>query len=233
MPEIIDAVIQPLGRTPEVLEAPLAKYKPQVVALITNKEEWSDTTIRNIRSKWIKHTHREPEIIVKIIEDPWNVDAIDRYMAIFTEIVDEINMKYKKSEVRFHVGTAGGTNLMGIGSALSAFVHKFPVYYSAESGKYPELSVEELCIEIPFFEMLGPGSRVLKKQRCLKIMKFIAKSGPVQNDAIIKLLDSSPQNASAGRKPLEDAGLIVRTEMGYVATNIGKSLLASMVYEEE
>ena len=58
--------------------------------------------------------------------------------------MDEINIKYKKNPLAF-VGTAGGTNLMGIGSALSAFVHRFSVYStldSAESGKNPELSVE-------------------------------------------------------------------------------------------
>ena len=233
MPKTIDVVIQPLGRTPEVLEPALAKYRPQVVALIAGKNEWADTTIRNVESKWIKHTHRAPDIIVKIIDDPWGEDAIDRYMAIFTDLVDEIKNMCSPDVPRFHVGTAGGTNLMGIGSALSAFTHRFPVYYSAESGKNPELSVEELCIEIPFFKMLGPGFIALRKPRCMKIMKFIAKNGPVQNDAIIKLLKSSKQNASAGRKPLDDAGLIVQTDMGWVATNVGKSLLASMYYEEE
>ena len=64
-------------------------------------------------------------------------------------------------------------------------------------------------------------------------MKFIAKSGPVQNDAIIKFDGTTKQNVSAGRKPLEDTNLIVKTGLGWVATNIGKSLLALMDYEEE
>jgi len=67
----------------------------------------------------------------------------------------------------------------------------------------------------------------------MRFMKFIARNGPVQNDAIIKFDETSKQNISAGLKPLRKANLIADTDFGWVATNVGKSLLALMDYEEE
>ena len=67
----------------------------------------------------------------------------------------------------------------------------------------------------------------------MKIMKFIAIKGPVQTDSIIKYLETTKQNESSGRKPLSDSGLIIKSESGWIATNVGKSLLALMDYEEE
>ena len=67
MAEEIDVVLQPVGRTPGVLEAPLAKYKPQVVVLFTSQESYSDITIQHIEHSWKSHTNRIPKIIVKIV----------------------------------------------------------------------------------------------------------------------------------------------------------------------
>ena len=233
MAETIDVVIQPVGRTPGVLEPPLAKYKPQVIVIITSKDEFADDVIENIEKAWIKHTRRMPEVIVKILTEPWTADTVDRYMAVFDEAVEEIKKEYKGKDINWHVGTAGGTNLMGIGSALSAFTHRFPVYYSTEGEKNPGVSIEDLCLEIPFFELLGPGFKALQKLRCRKIMKFIDTDGPVQPSEIAYHLNSTKQNESSGRKPLVDAGLILKTDLGWMPTNVGKSLLALMDYEEE
>ena len=233
MADVVDVVIQPIGRTPGVLEPPLAKFRPQVVVLITSREEFSNSVIENIKMNWIKHTARMPEIIVKVLIGPWTSDTVDRYMEIFDEVVAEISTKYEGKTINWHVGTAGGTNLMGIGSALSAFTHRFSVYYSTEKDRNPGKKIEDLCIEIPFFRMLGPGFKALQKARGMKFMKFIASNGPVQNDAIIKFDESTKQNVSAGLKPLRGANLIQKTDLGWVATNVGKSLLALMDYEEE
>ena len=233
MAETIDVVIQPVGRTPGVLEPPLAKYKPQVIVIITSKDEFADDVIENIEKAWIKHTRRMPEIIVKILTEPWTADTVDRYMAVFDEAVEDIKKEYKGKDINWHVGTAGGTNLMGIGSALSAFTHRFPVYYSTEAEKNPGVSIDDLCLEIPFFGLLGPGFKALQKPRSMKIMKFIDTEGPVQPSTIAFHLNSSKQNESAGRKPLVGSGLIIETDLGWVSTNVGKSLLALMDYEEE
>ncbi|SVD00832.1 uncharacterized protein METZ01_LOCUS353686, partial [marine metagenome] len=39
VPDSIDVVLQPLGKEVGVLEAPLAKYKPEILVLITNMEK--------------------------------------------------------------------------------------------------------------------------------------------------------------------------------------------------
>ena len=39
---IVDVVLQPIGRTPGVLEPPLAKYKPQIVVLLTSHQQYAD-----------------------------------------------------------------------------------------------------------------------------------------------------------------------------------------------
>ena len=233
MAEEIDVVIQPVGRTPAVLEPALAKYKPQVIVIITSKDEFANIARENIEKAWIKHTRRMPDIIVKILTEPWTADTVDRYMVVFDEAVEEINKQYKHRDKNWHVGTAGGTNLMGIGSALSAFTHRFPVYYSTEKEKNPGVSIDDLCLEIPFFELLGPGFKALQRTRCMKIMKIIDTKGPVQPSEIAFQLKTTKQNESAGRKPLVDSGLIIKTEFGWVPSNVGKSLLALMDYEEE
>ena len=67
----------------------------------------------------------------------------------------------------------------------------------------------------------------------MKIMKIIDTRGPVQPSEIAFQLKTTKQNESSGRKPLVDSGLIIKTEFGWVPSNVGKSLLALMDYEEE
>ena len=64
-------------------------------------------------------------------------------------------------------------------------------------------------------------------------MQYICSKGPVCTEQIKEHLESSKQNESAGRKPLVDAGLILNIEEGWVATNVGRALMAMMAYEEE
>ena len=90
MVQTVDVVIQPIGRTPGVLEPPLAKYQPQIVVLITSHQEFADITIEHIEYKWRKHVRRVPHVIVKIVETPWTADAVDRYMTALDEAVEEV-----------------------------------------------------------------------------------------------------------------------------------------------
>ena len=233
---IVDIVLQPIGRTPGVLEPPLAKYKPQIVVLLTSNLDYAKVAIQHIEHSWRKHVSRTPHIIVKVVEKPWTSDAVDRYMTSFDEAVDEILSLdlVKNATTQWHVGTAGGTNLMAIGSALSAFTHRFPVYGSLDKAHNPTLQTEELAIDIDLFMNLGPGFKALQKPRSMKIMRYIIETGPVGSQDIIKFIDGSKQNESAGRKPLVDACLIVKNQHGkWVATNLGRSLMALMAFEEE
>ena len=179
--------------------------------------------------------HRLPTVLVKIVEEPWTADAVDRYMTAFDDAVEEVKQlpETKGAVIEWHVGTAGGTNLMAIGSALSAFTHRFPVYGSLDTAHNPGLRTEELAIEIDLFMNLGPGYKALTKQRSMRIMQFICSKGPVSTERIKKHLETTKQNESAGRKPLVDAGLILSIDDGWVATNVGRALMAMMAYEEE
>jgi len=233
---IVDVVLQPIGRTPGVLEPPLAKYKPQIVVLITSHQEYADITIQHIEHTWRRHVGRLPHVIVKIVETPWTSDAVDRYMTAFDEAVAEVegHELTQNATIQWHVGTAGGTNLMAIGSALSAFTHRFPVYGSLDQAHNPTLQTDELAIDIDLFMNLGPGFKALQKPRTMRIMRFIRSTGPVGSSDIIKFIEGTKQNESAGRKPLVDACLIVKDENGmWVATNLGRSLMAMMASEEE
>lgn len=229
----IDVVMQPVGRTPGVLEAPLAKYKPQIVVLFTSNRSYADITIQHIEHSWKSHTNRIPKVIVKIVEEPWTSDTVDRYMKEFDEAVLEIELECKSAKINWHVGTAGGTNLMAIASALSAFTHRFPVYSSLDSAHNPKLETKELAIEIELFTNLGPGFKALQNSRSMKIMKLINKEGPVNPSTICFHLNYTKQNESKGRIPLVKSNLIMKTDSGWVSTNVGKSLLALMDYEEE
>jgi hypothetical protein len=236
MAEFVDVVLQPIGRTPGVLEPPLAKFKPQIVVLFTSHQDFADITIEHIEHKWRKHVRRVPHVIVKIVETPWTADAVDRYMTAFDEAVEDVknHPEIQSSTINWHVGTAGGTNLMAIGSALSAFTHRFPVYGSLDSDHNPRAETHELAIEIDLFTNLGPGYKALTKPRSMRIMRFICEQGPVGTHAIIKHIEGSKQNESAGRKPLVNANLIRKNDDGkWVATNVGRSLMALMAFEEE
>ncbi len=231
----VDVVMQPVGRTPGVLEPPLAKYKPQVVVLFTSQASYAEVTQQHIEHTWRHHVHRLPTVLVKIVEEPWTADAVDRYMTAFRDAVEEVEQlpETQGAVIDWHVGTAGGTNLMAIGSALSAFTHRFPVYGSLDQAHNPRLRTEELAIEIHLFMHLGPGFKALTKQRSMRIMQYICSEGPVSTEQIKEHLVTSKQNESAGRKPLVDAGLILNIDEGWVATNVGRALMAMMAYEEE
>jgi hypothetical protein len=231
----VDVVMQPVGRTPGVLEPPLAKYKPQVVVLFTSHASYAEVTQQHIEHTWRHHVRRLPTVLVKIVEEPWTADAVDRYMTAFRDAVEEVEQlpETQGAVIDWHVGTAGGTNLMAIGSALSAFTHRFPVYGSLDTAHNPGLRIEELAIEINLFMHLGPGFKALTKQRSMRIMQYICSEGPVSTEQIKQHLETSKQNESAGRKPLVDAGLILNIEDGWVATNVGRALMAMMAYEEE
>jgi hypothetical protein len=231
----ITIVIQPLGRKPEVLGPPLARYRPDIIVLMTSEQNYADEFGKHLDAKWQKYVNN-PLIIVKIVSDPWTSDSVDRFMVKFDEAVKEIEEmpETRGKNLNWHVGTAGGTNPMAIGAALSAFTHRFPVYYSQEKRHNLNTEDAELAIDIDLFLNLGPGYKALQKERSMKIMKFIAKFGPVAPTAISEHFGFTKQNESAGRGPLVNTCLITKTDNGeWIATNLAKALLAMMAYEEE
>ena len=232
-PESIDVLLQPLGVTIEVLEAPLARYQPEIIVLFTNISDSVKLIEGHLKNLWRKHVKHTPKIIVKHIDDPWRSETVQEYMEAFNEAVSEVEASdnAKGKEIRWHVGTAGGTNLMAVASAMSAFTHRFSAFYTNPKSKYPELADTpgELVIELPLFSNLGPAFKSLsKKPRTLKIMRYIAEEGPVTVDSITMMLNGSPQNTSSGMKPLKVNLMITESGVGWVPTTFGRTVLAQI-----
>ena len=55
----ITVVIQPLGATPEVLGPPLAKYRPDIIVLITSEQEYVDEFGKHLDAKWQKYVKNQ------------------------------------------------------------------------------------------------------------------------------------------------------------------------------
>jgi len=230
----IDVLLQPLGFTVDVIEAPLAKYQPEIIVLITNIPDSVKLVEGHIQNLWRKHVKNPPKIIVKHIDAPWREETVEEYMEAFNEAVEEVSRMEdaKGKDINWHVGTAGGTNLMGIASAMSAFTNRFSAFYTNPGSKYPLLADTpgELIVELPMFSNLGPAFKSLtRKPRTLKIMRFIAEEGPVTVDVITKMLNGTPQNTSKGIMPLKSSALITESTKGnWVATTFGRTVLAQI-----
>ena len=229
----IDVLLQPLGVTIDVIEAPLARYQPEIIVLFTNLLDSVDLIDGHMKNLWRKHVKHIPRIIVKPIDAPWRAETVQEYMEAFNEAVSEVESsdEAKGKEIHWHVGTAGGTNLMGIASAMSAFTNRFSAFYTNPKSKYPDLADTpgELVVELPLFSNLGPAFKALtSKPRTLKIMRYILENGPVRVDAITKILKGSPQNTSSGMKPLKVNLMITESSAGWISTTLGRTVLAQI-----
>ena len=176
----VNVILQPLGRTTAVLKSPLAKYNPQIIVIFSN-EEMEDHVIlakEHINSTWSKYVHN-PEIIEVMIRSPYSKDTIEDYMKEFDNIIMKIKNNQKGNDVKFFVGTTGGTNLMGIASALCSLAHGFPTYYTLPEAFYPNEKPEDLLMEIDLFQHYGPAISMLRKRpRHKKCLEIFAENGP-------------------------------------------------------
>ena len=66
-PDSIDVLLQPLGSTIEVIEAPLARYQPEIIVLLTNLPGLVERIEGHMNNAWRKHVKHKPRIIVKHI----------------------------------------------------------------------------------------------------------------------------------------------------------------------
>ena len=236
VPDSIDVVLQPLGKEVGVLEAPLAKYKPEILVLITNMEKSIELVEGHLENQWRKYVKNGPRVISKLIAEPWTERTVEEYMEAFNQAVIEVkkSAEAKGKAINWHVGTAGGTNLMAIASGMSAFSHRFPAFYALPGKLYPELAEtpEELIVEIEMLASVGPAFAVLsKKPRSLKILRHISDSSdspdPVTQKSIAKTLDSTVQSISAGMGPLKKHGLINQPAVReWEITAFGKLMLS-------
>lgn len=224
-------IFQPLGRTPGVLESPIAKFKPDIIVVFTSMQSYADTAIGHVEKTWVNHS-RPAKVIVKIIEEPWNQDAVERYMKAFDEAVLEVSKMAENKEIKSYVGTSGGTNLMAIASALSAFIHRYQVYSSLDGDYYAGKSASELAIELNLFTYLGPAYKYLVagKQR-LKILKYISEHPGTTNQSLQYPFNCSNAYVSKITKKFKDNNLVINTPSGFVLTNLAKLLLSQLTDE--
>ena len=237
-PGSIDVVIQPIGDQVGVLEAPLAKYKPEIVVLITNKSKSIELVEGHLKNQWRNYVKNGPRVISKLIGEPWTERTVEEYMEAFNQAVIEVgkSVEAKGKAINWHVGTAGGTNLMAIASAMSAFTHRFPAFYANPGKLYPDLAEtpEELVVEIEMLASVGPAFALLtKKKRSLDILRHISDSSdspdPVTQKSIAKTLDFTVQNISAGMTPLKKHGLIKQPAVReWEITTFGKLMLSQL-----
>ncbi len=83
-PGSIDVVLQPLGKEVGVLEAPLAKYKPEIVVLITNMEKSIKLVEGHLKNQWRNTAGKhKPRVIPKLIGEPWTERTVEEYMEAF------------------------------------------------------------------------------------------------------------------------------------------------------
>ena len=112
-----------------------------------------------------------------MIGSPYSKDTIENYMKEFDNIITKIRRNQKGNDVKFFVGTTGGTNLMGIASALCALAHGFPTYYTLPSEYYPTEKPEDLLMELDLFQHHGPAMSMLRKKprhkECLELFAEI------------------------------------------------------------
>jgi predicted transcriptional regulator len=59
-------------------------------------------------------------------------------------------------------------------------------------------------------------------------MRYIDKEGPVTVDSITMMLKGSPQNTSAGMKPLKANAMIIESDTGWIPTTFGRTVLAQI-----
>ena len=225
-------IFQPLGRTPGVLEPPIAKFKPDVIVIFTSQQSYADTAIEHTQKTWVNHS-RPAEVIVKIIEEPWNQDAIERYMKAFDDAVLEVNKSNGGKEIKRYVGTSGGTNLMAIASALSAFIYRYPVYSSLDAQHYAGKSAGELAIELKLFNNLGPAYKLLTGgENTLKILKYISEHPGTTNKSLEYPFDCSNQYVSRITKELKKCGLIISNSSCFTPTILAKLLLSQLTDDD-
>ncbi len=224
-------IIQPLGVEVDVLDAPLNAYRPDITVAITNLDSSVKNAEAHLMNKW---RLIRTKLIPKFIGDPWRAETIEEYMGAFNESVEEIRRENPGRDIEWHVGTAGGTNLMGIASGMCAFTHRFPAYYSNKPGHYPELAERpaELLVEIPILKNTGPAHKCMKSDSCKKILLAIYEKKSQTGLGFLKKKEIGAErgvSAAAITNPMKrltGSMLVDKKDGRYEVTTLGTTMLS-------
>ena len=226
----VHILITPLGTTVDIIQAPLDRWKPEIIFAFTSMPESIERVNENLRYAWNLHCgpNGAPEVRAVTIDKPWQSNTIQDVMSAFDEVVESTNADFNKSgrAIKWHVSITGGTNLMAIGMALSASTHLFPVYYTLPGDKHPELRSKpsQLVIDIPLFDQLGPAVRLFRKSTTkVKLFELIHEAEePLTVGRMAEDLDKSKQAIYPQLGALIVAGVLEKNENAtYISTTTG------------
>lgn len=224
----IHILLTPLGSTVDIIQAPLDRWKPEIIFAFTSMDDSIVRLNENLRYAWNIHCgpNGPPEVRSVPIEKPWRASTIQEVMTAFDEVIETTELEYSNREVKWHVSITGGTNLMAIGMALSASTHFMEVYYTLPGDKHPELRAKpsELVVDIPLFEELGPAVSLFRKSRTkVKLFEVIKNAPePITVERMAKELDTTKTAVYAQLSPLTSKGVVIKgKEATYSATTTG------------
>jgi len=222
-------LVTPLGSAVDIIEAPLDKWKPEIIYAFTSMQDAVTSVLENLRYDWSRHCgpNGPPEIRTVHINKPWQINTIEDVMAEFDEMVEKASIEFSEREIKWHVSITGGTNLLAVGMALSASTHLFPVYYTLPGDKHPELRSKpsQLVLDIPLFDQLGPAVRLFRKSpTSVELFRFIDDSAePLAVERIAKDMNKSKQAIYAQMTPLVNRGVVEKKKNHtYDSTTVGK-----------
>ena len=220
----VHILVTPLGSTVDIIQAPLDKWKPEVIYAFTSMEESIQRVEENLRFAWNINCgpNGPPEVRKVTIEEPWLGNTIQDVMEAFNKVVEDVNKEFPNREIKWHVSVTGGTNLMAIGMAFSATTHLMEVYYTLPGDKHPELRAmpSKLVVDIPLIVEIGPAVNLLRKNPTkVKIYEFFKNSPtPLSASNLAGLTNTSESAVYEHLRVMVARGLLIKVEKAYYST---------------
>ena len=228
----VHIVVSPLGTGIGVLKPPIARWHPQIIYAFTSMPEKVEEVNKHLEYSWKEYCgpNGPPSLQTVEIKEPWRAETIQEMMSTFDEVYHKVKKEYSGYQINWHVGIAGGTNMMPVAMALSASTYSLPVFYTLPAKDYPHLvnTPGELVIEIPVFEHLGPAVQMFKK-KAAKREVFKVIDGFEQFISVNEIAYKWKKGAKAVYQHLPEMlekGVIEKNGSGYKKTTLGKLALS-------
>ena len=226
----VHILVTPLGSTVDIIQAPLDRWKPEIIYVFTSMSDSVERVKENLRYAWNTNCgpYGPPDVRTVTINEPWQSNTIQDVMIAFDQTIDSTVAEFRKvgRQINWHVSITGGTNLMAIGMALSASTHLLPVHYTLPGEMYPELRAHpsKLVVDIPLFEHLGPAVNLLRNSTSkVELYELIKKSSsPLTVERMAKATGKTDKAIYAQLKPMVVNGLVLKTDgYAYKTTTTG------------
>ncbi|MEC7704595.1 MAG: hypothetical protein VX906_05050 [Candidatus Thermoplasmatota archaeon] len=241
-------LIHSQGESEAPLREAIEHYRPQIVFLISNKDnKFRDVIFNHLVNKntkylgqWVVEVEHSEMIL---IEDAWSDETI---MQMFTAIDEAKKRAHELADGRilsFYSGVAGGTKLMVIGSALAAINGGISTYYV--NKEMPGQS-SKLLFEIGFMNHLMAAINWLKHGRYneKKNLRYLSEvirreeSGQIctAEEMATTLAPTVPKSIRNAMRVLKDHGLVeiegIKPQE-YSSTRLGHYVLSMFQAHDE